>query len=185
MKSRYTCQGGKLRLACPSHQVLHIFKALFGREEPGSSICPSPKINSTSCAAKRSMEVVSARCTNKSECTVPADSAMFGGDPCPGTFKYLDIVYACRKWASRHRVNTLFCRAVTSILSQRLLHKMTHSRQSWKEREDSQETQYLASILADKLVQCICRNKLCIYPATAWCSGTECPEPTPPGNYLM
>ena len=31
----------------------------------------------------------------------------------------------------RHRGNTLFCRAVTSILSQRLQHKMTNSRQFW------------------------------------------------------
>ena len=30
-----------------------------------------------------------------------------------------------------HRGNTLFCRAATSILSQRLLHKMTNSRQFW------------------------------------------------------
>ena len=33
--------------------------------------------------------------------------------------------------AHRHRENTLFCRAVTSVLSQRLLHKMTNSRQFW------------------------------------------------------
>ena len=32
---------------------------------------------------------------------------------------------------TRHRGNTLFCRAVTSILSQRLLHKMTSARQFW------------------------------------------------------
>ena len=32
-------------------------------------------------------------------------------------------------WWKRHRGNTLLCRAVTSTLSQRLLHKMTNSRQ--------------------------------------------------------
>ena len=32
---------------------------------------------------------------------------------------------------NRHRGNTLFCRAVTSILSQRLLHKMRNARQFW------------------------------------------------------
>ena len=35
------------------------------------------------------------------------------------------LYHTCR---ARHRGNTLFCRAVTSILSQRLLHEMTNSR---------------------------------------------------------
>ena len=35
------------------------------------------------------------------------------------------------KLPKRHRGNTLFCRAVTSILSQRLLHKMMNSSQFW------------------------------------------------------
>ena len=34
-------------------------------------------------------------------------------------------------WVLRHRENTLFYRAVSSILSQRLLHKMTNTRQFW------------------------------------------------------
>ena len=59
----------------------------------------------------------------------------------------------------------LFYRAVTSILSQRLLHKMTNSRAVLIARlrvrqtsRLSQETQYLAPILTDKLVQCIRHN---------------------------
>ena len=57
----------------------------------------------------------------------------------------------------RHRGNTLFCCAVTSIFGQRLLHKMTNSRLFWKLVFTlSQETQYLASLLPDEFVKCIC-----------------------------
>ena len=36
------------------------------------------------------------RCNNKRSCNVPVDSTIFG-DPCPGTFKYVEVHYACRK----------------------------------------------------------------------------------------
>ena len=56
----------------------------------------------------------------------------------------------------RHRGNTIICRAVTSILSQRLLHKMKNQRAVFIARIHAcltsklgQETQYLASILSD------------------------------------
>ena len=56
-----------------------------------------------------------------------------------------------------HRGNSLFCCAVTSISSQRLLHKMTNSKSVLITRLHvrytsrlRQETRYLASILTDK-----------------------------------
>ena len=49
----------------------------------------------------------------------------------------------------RYRRNTLFCRAVTSILSQRLLHKGANS------------SPVLPPDTSDKLIQCICRNVNC------------------------
>ena len=63
----------------------------------------------------------------------------------------------------RHRENTLFCRAVTSILSQRLLHKMTNARcfDSSYSRSLNVKTQYLASILSDKFDKYICRSISC------------------------
>jgi len=37
-----------------------------------------------------------ARCSNQHDCIVPVQSSIFG-DPCPGTFKYIEVHYACRK----------------------------------------------------------------------------------------
>ena len=35
------------------------------------------------------------RCDEKNSCTMPVNSAIFGGDPCPGTHKYVEVHYAC------------------------------------------------------------------------------------------
>ena len=60
------------------------------------------------------------------------------------------------------RGSALFCRAVTSIFSQRFLHKMTNPRlvliarlHVRKTSRLSQETEFLAPIIPDKLLQCI------------------------------
>ena len=72
------------------------------------------------------------------------------------------------RWHRRHGGKTLFCHAVASILSQRLLHKMTNSKSvliarlhASKTSKLSRETQYLASILSDTFVKCIFRNISC------------------------
>ena len=66
---------------------------------------------------------------------------------------------------SGHRGKTLSCRAVTSILSQLFLQKMTNSSAFSIAHihacQTSRLSQYLASIRTDKLVQYICRNINC------------------------
>ena len=35
------------------------------------------------------------RCDQQVSCRVPVNDDQFEGDPCPGTFKYLDVTAAC------------------------------------------------------------------------------------------
>ncbi|KAI1280468.1 Adhesion G protein-coupled receptor L3 [Halotydeus destructor] len=42
----------------------------------------------------RSFKVIQEACVNKRTCTLPASSGYFG-DPCPGTYKYLEAHYQC------------------------------------------------------------------------------------------
>ena len=35
------------------------------------------------------------RCNGKSQCITPVNSTVFGGDPCPGTRKYVEVHYLC------------------------------------------------------------------------------------------
>ena len=64
-------------------------------------------------------------------------------------------------WLSRHCVNALFCRAVTSILSQRSLRKIQGTFDSSSSRSFNAKTQPRNSILRDTFVECVCRNSSC------------------------
>ena len=48
------------------------------------------------CQAGRTLRAMQARCSNKNQCIVPVQSSIFG-DPCPGTYKYIEVYYVCRK----------------------------------------------------------------------------------------
>ena len=97
MKSKYVCQGQRLRLRCEGDYIIRILGAKYGRLEPGSSICPHENITDMDCRAPDVLLKMTVRCGNKHKCTVKADHTMFG-DPCPGTFKYLDVIYRCSKF---------------------------------------------------------------------------------------
>jgi hypothetical protein len=47
------------------------------------------------CTSNNSMAVLSERCLGRFECRVRADSAVFGGDPCPGMKKHLSAAVHC------------------------------------------------------------------------------------------
>ena len=96
MKSRFACEGEKLRLRCESDYVLRVFNAKYGRLEPGSSICPHENITDFNCQAEGVLLKVMAMCTNRRRCIIKADSSFFR-DPCPGTYKYLEVIYGCGK----------------------------------------------------------------------------------------
>ena len=96
MKSKYACQEEKLRLRCEESYVIRVYAANYGRLEPGTSICPSKNISTLNCKAPNVLLKMTSKCANRRRCTVKADNTMFG-DPCPGTFKYLDVIYGCGK----------------------------------------------------------------------------------------
>ena len=56
----------------------------------------SPDENSKECRNLLKSLVCICRCGGQTGCEVPVDSTIFG-DPCPGTFKYVEVHYACRK----------------------------------------------------------------------------------------
>ncbi|KXJ23758.1 protein eva-1 homolog C isoform X2 [Exaiptasia diaphana] len=97
MKTIIACQGSKVRIRCKNSNIIMIFSAFYGRV-PGREICYSDKIFTTKCSLEKgkALEVVEKRCSNRSRCNVRADNSMFP-DPCPGTFKYMTIIYYCKK----------------------------------------------------------------------------------------
>eukprot|EP00057_Strongylocentrotus_purpuratus_P026189 XP_011680663.1 PREDICTED: rhamnose-binding lectin [Strongylocentrotus purpuratus] len=85
------CEGSKTVLSCTNGRI-NICSALYGRTE--ADICPRDNMDSnTNCMATGVFDTISC-CTGLSQCAVTASDSVFG-DPCPDTYKYLQITYTC------------------------------------------------------------------------------------------
>ncbi len=129
-------------MRCDGDYILRIFGAKYGRLEPGSSICPHENITELNCQAPNVLLKMTVRCGNKHRCTIRADHTVFG-DPCPGTYKYLDVIYGCGKstfigfisftWATIFQVTVqsqFLCSAYTNENPFSVVHPMTKATHS-------------------------------------------------------
>ncbi|XP_030589591.1 L-rhamnose-binding lectin CSL2-like [Archocentrus centrarchus] len=88
------CEGSIANLQCDEGQVLIIHAADYGRHD--TTTCsfgrPASQIQNIICSKTTSQ--VADSCNGKSSCAVKASNSVFG-DPCVGTYKYLEVVYSC------------------------------------------------------------------------------------------
>ncbi|KAI8513759.1 carbohydrate binding [Branchiostoma belcheri] len=89
---RRVCEHQTLTISCPAGRQINIVSALYGRTSRG--FCPSSQIRTTSCRSPNSLVWVRGSCQGRSSCSVRASNSVFG-DPCYGTFKYLEVSYTC------------------------------------------------------------------------------------------
>lgn len=87
------CEHDSATISC-ERQTIFIKSASYGRST-GPETCPHPQIKTTDCDAATSLRVVSDACNGKPTCTLTASNSVFG-DPCVGTYKYLEVSYECR-----------------------------------------------------------------------------------------
>merc|ERR1712233_175343 len=100
-KTVFSCEGSSLSLSCKSGTVISIIRANYGRFS--SAVCPNNNKDDnllwdTRCIQPTSLRVVSSLCQGEQSCSIPVSSRQFG-DPCPGTQKYLELVYTCMREA--------------------------------------------------------------------------------------
>ena len=92
----YACEDTTLNITCGQDLYLDVIRANYGRFS--ITICNQHGNTDwkVDCQAGRTLRAMQARCSNKNQCIVPVQSSIFG-DPCPGTYKYIEVHYACRK----------------------------------------------------------------------------------------
>ncbi|KAL5021052.1 hypothetical protein ScPMuIL_000207 [Solemya velum] len=91
--SHIVCEHNSQVLSCPNDETVNIIHADFGRTE-GEHICGGP-VRTTDCSTGGSaLTTMQSTCWNQHACTITASNNVFG-DPCWGTFKYINVSYSC------------------------------------------------------------------------------------------
>ena len=86
------CEFSKDIIRCETGGRIRVVAASYGRHDRAT--CSNPFIQTTSCHAANSLAIVKSRCDDKTSCELHADNGVFG-DPCHGTFKYLEVKFQC------------------------------------------------------------------------------------------
>ena len=91
-ESATICEDAKVIIRCVTGGRITLVSASYGRHDRAT--CSHPSIGTTSCRAATSLAIVQSKCNNKTSRELHASNAVFG-DPCFGTFKYLEVKYQC------------------------------------------------------------------------------------------
>ncbi|XP_028265295.1 rhamnose-binding lectin-like [Parambassis ranga] len=90
-----TCEHSLSHLQCDEGQVIFVYAADYGRRDRTtcSYTRPESQIQNTDCSSPTNK--VAESCNGKNSCVIKAKNSEFG-DPCYGTYKYLEVAYACQ-----------------------------------------------------------------------------------------
>ncbi|XP_065053082.1 uncharacterized protein LOC135682221 isoform X2 [Rhopilema esculentum] len=106
------CEGKSQYITCPRDRSMFITRANYGRTD--RKTCPHPSIRTTNCHSRRTLQAVKRRCDGTPICRLHAVNSVFG-DPCFGTYKYLQVTYQCRRRYASKR--SIVCEGQTASLN--------------------------------------------------------------------
>ncbi|KAM9522959.1 L-rhamnose-binding lectin CSL3-like [Salvelinus alpinus] len=90
-----TCEGSDALLQCDGGKI-QIKRANYGRRQ--HDVCsigrPQNQLKNTNCLSPSTTSTMAKRCDGERQCIVKVSNSVFG-DPCVGTYKYLDVAYTC------------------------------------------------------------------------------------------
>ncbi|XP_077439717.1 adhesion G protein-coupled receptor L2 isoform X21 [Vanacampus margaritifer] len=94
VRRELSCEGYPIDLRCPGSDVIMIESANYGRTD--DKICDADpfQMENINCYLPEAYKIMSQRCNNRTQCIVITGSDVFP-DPCPGTYKYLEVQYEC------------------------------------------------------------------------------------------
>lgn len=106
-RSKYGCEGTLVHLECEAGTTISPVRANFGRFDAGVCNSEGNQAWSTRCIQPTTLRQVNKECEGRTTCSIDVTSAVFG-DPCPGTYKYLEVHYTCVNQVNRpSRTNNL------------------------------------------------------------------------------
>ncbi|XP_033103453.1 L-rhamnose-binding lectin CSL3-like [Anneissia japonica] len=80
-------------LTCDSMYTIRVLTAVYCRMHLGVVYCDHTSTGYTNCSIDVFQDI-SGKCDGKNRCTITASNDNYG-DPCEGTYKYLNIEYEC------------------------------------------------------------------------------------------
>ncbi|XP_061696272.1 adhesion G protein-coupled receptor L2-like isoform X2 [Syngnathoides biaculeatus] len=94
VRRELSCEGYAIDLRCPGSDVIMIETANYGRTD--DKICDADpfQMENVNCYLPDAYKIISQRCNNRTQCVVVTGADVFP-DPCPGTYKYLEVQYEC------------------------------------------------------------------------------------------
>ena len=94
-----TSEHEELTITCRDDHMINVENAIYGNEE-GKEQCASDQTTKLGERFDLFSQIIYqkhlVRCNSKQTCSIWALNDEFGGDPCPGVFKYLEVTYTCK-----------------------------------------------------------------------------------------
>ncbi|KAF4096509.1 hypothetical protein G5714_022478 [Onychostoma macrolepis] len=111
-KKSLICEGGSAYLSCDSGYI-HVLNANYGRTDRRtcSTGRPPAQLSNVHCFEETSLRTMTVRCNGRKSCSVSAVNSVFS-DPCPWTYKFLQVSYECRPLKQ-----SITCEGTKSVIS--------------------------------------------------------------------
>ncbi|XP_018593474.1 adhesion G protein-coupled receptor L3 isoform X3 [Scleropages formosus] len=103
VRRELSCESYPIELRCPGTDVIMIESANYGRTDDKICDADPAQMENTRCYLPDAYKIMSQRCNNRTQCAVVAGPDVFP-DPCPGTYKYLEVQYECVPYKVEQRV---------------------------------------------------------------------------------
>ncbi|XP_005533594.1 PREDICTED: latrophilin-1 [Pseudopodoces humilis] len=123
------CEGYPLELRCPGSDVVLVADANYGRTDDKICDADPGQMANVQCYLPQAHPIMAQRCNNRTQCVVVAGSDAFP-DPCPGTYKYLEVQYDCVPYKVEQKV--FVCPGVPQRVGPALsTHESPHQAGGW------------------------------------------------------
>ncbi|XP_078660072.1 uncharacterized protein LOC144904802 [Branchiostoma floridae x Branchiostoma belcheri] len=88
----HICERNSDTISCLGDEVIQVVSANYGRTD--ANVCSNNPVSVVDCVSSLSLQTIQSICDNQQSCTLEANNAVFG-DPCQGTYKYIEVLYRC------------------------------------------------------------------------------------------